>query len=278
MILTCPQCSTSYVVKDGAIPPGGRKVRCAACKTSWHQEPDAAEADAAVDEGQPFPADPSGPDAPTEVAPEPGPAQGIEPAPVADPEASVLSQPEPMVPIADMPADQDRQWEPVETGLEWTPPETERVEFEPDFHDEVETPPRRGLRAVLIALLLAAIAGAAFWYLAPAQIKARLGIAQAESPLEAMVLAQDLQRIEPNGGELFTVRGKIVNPTGRSQRVPALQAELLAANKQTVIYRWTIDPPADRLEANDSAMFQSARMDVPQGGEYLRLRLVSAGG
>ena len=47
MILTCPACDTKYVVKDGAIPPGGRQVRCASCKHSWHQEPevDGPEAD-----------------------------------------------------------------------------------------------------------------------------------------------------------------------------------------------------------------------------------------
>ena len=42
MILTCPSCGTQYVVKDGAIPPGGRQVRCASCKHSWHQDPEPA--------------------------------------------------------------------------------------------------------------------------------------------------------------------------------------------------------------------------------------------
>src|SRR5215212_11031876 len=41
MILTCPNCGTQYVVKDGAIPPQGRQVRCASCKHSWHQDPEA---------------------------------------------------------------------------------------------------------------------------------------------------------------------------------------------------------------------------------------------
>ncbi|MEO6433050.1 MAG: MJ0042-type zinc finger domain-containing protein [Sphingomicrobium sp.] len=43
MILTCPSCSTQYVVKDGAIPPQGRQVRCASCKHSWHQDAGPAE-------------------------------------------------------------------------------------------------------------------------------------------------------------------------------------------------------------------------------------------
>ena len=42
MILTCPSCATQYVVKDGAIPPLGRQVRCASCKHSWHQDPEPA--------------------------------------------------------------------------------------------------------------------------------------------------------------------------------------------------------------------------------------------
>lgn len=42
MILTCPACDTKYVVKDSAIPPEGRKVRCASCKHSWHQDADGA--------------------------------------------------------------------------------------------------------------------------------------------------------------------------------------------------------------------------------------------
>jgi len=41
MILTCPECGTQYVVKDDAIPAGGRRVRCAACRHSWHQDPPA---------------------------------------------------------------------------------------------------------------------------------------------------------------------------------------------------------------------------------------------
>ena len=53
MILTCPDCGTQYVVKDGAIPPEGRQVRCAACKHSWHQYPDDQPGQAVVAELKP---------------------------------------------------------------------------------------------------------------------------------------------------------------------------------------------------------------------------------
>ena len=56
MILTCPSCGTQYVVKDDAIPPGGRQVRCASCKHSWHQNPETAEEPREAIAAEPTPA------------------------------------------------------------------------------------------------------------------------------------------------------------------------------------------------------------------------------
>ena len=55
MILTCPSCGTQYVVKDGAIPPAGRQVRCKACGHSWREIPGQAPDEVSGATGAPVP-------------------------------------------------------------------------------------------------------------------------------------------------------------------------------------------------------------------------------
>ena len=38
MILTCPSCSARYLIASDTIGDAGRPVRCAKCKTEWHQQ------------------------------------------------------------------------------------------------------------------------------------------------------------------------------------------------------------------------------------------------
>lgn len=39
MILSCPECSTRFVVNEALLEPHGRKVKCAKCAHVWFQEP-----------------------------------------------------------------------------------------------------------------------------------------------------------------------------------------------------------------------------------------------
>ena len=41
MILTCPECATSYFVDDGRVPPEGRVVKCSSCSARWRATPQA---------------------------------------------------------------------------------------------------------------------------------------------------------------------------------------------------------------------------------------------
>lgn len=38
MILSCPSCATRYTIDESQLGPGGRTVRCTACKMTWHAE------------------------------------------------------------------------------------------------------------------------------------------------------------------------------------------------------------------------------------------------
>lgn len=52
MILTCPECATSYFVDDSKIPADGRAVKCAACGHRWTaQAPTELELDVSGEEG-----------------------------------------------------------------------------------------------------------------------------------------------------------------------------------------------------------------------------------
>ncbi len=39
MIISCPNCSTTYKVDDATLGPQGKSVRCSNCEHQWHQQP-----------------------------------------------------------------------------------------------------------------------------------------------------------------------------------------------------------------------------------------------
>jgi predicted Zn finger-like uncharacterized protein len=294
MILTCPACSTKYVVKDGAIPPGGRQVRCASCKHSWHQDPDGvAELPPAEPEEQSLAEaamiDPNtGPEAEQRaydeamIADESAASAGDDTDVVAEP-AETSSSYEPAAP-----PERD-QWDEAgtvtgreaaaalspEPASEWVggAPQAEADEFEPFYEPEPVEARRRGLPALVWLLLIVAALAVAGWFLAPDALRQKLGLAAVVgTPLEVMVTNSDRQKLA-SGNELFAVSGRVINPTDESQRVPPLKAELLDASRKRVVYSWTIAPPATMLAPGASASFNSAEVDVPQGGSHLRVTL-----
>jgi predicted Zn finger-like uncharacterized protein len=276
MILTCPNCGTQYVVKDGAIPPQGRQVRCAACKHSWHQDPEPG----AAEEEQPaaVPEQEAPPEAEEESVAE---ATLIEPrsGPEAEERAYEETLVEEQAEVAPEPMPGVEQADRVEIhppSADWREPPQADVaddEFSPfPAADEVE-PRRRGVfLPILLLLIIVAAVAAAFWFYAPPEWKARLGVGAAgESPLALVTTHMDRQRLE-SGNELLTVTGRVINPTNKAQQVPPLQAQLRTRTGR-VVYSWTIAPPAQTLAPGASASFNSAEVNVPPGGDELTITL-----
>jgi predicted Zn finger-like uncharacterized protein len=71
MILTCPECATSYFVDDARIPAEGRRVRCSSCSHRWT----------------------AGPDGPLPDVPEIEVAPPVEPEPIVAPPAELAAEP-----------------------------------------------------------------------------------------------------------------------------------------------------------------------------------------
>ncbi|HEU0310282.1 MAG TPA: MJ0042-type zinc finger domain-containing protein [Sphingomicrobium sp.] len=308
MILTCPACDTKYVVKDNAIPPGGRQVRCASCKHSWHQNPEVsegepAEAGKAAFGDQSPPADgfeeagaaglqteaaknmdlgESQPDT-GEAEESPWGAVSAEPGGSALPIAGAAGPDEVAMEEAPAVADEwrvaavdevpDETPEAVAASPEPAATDEEFAHYSP-IAGEDDRPARRWPLVFGILLLIAA-AAAAFWFFAPPEWKARAGLAQAgATPLQLMITTSDRQSLQ-SGNELVAISGRVINPTDREQQVPPILAELRDKQSKRVVHRWTIAPPARVLAPRSSATFNSAEVDVPKGGDELTVTLGS---
>ena len=293
MILTCPACDTRYVVKDGAIPPGGRQVRCASCKHSWHQDPETPVDEAPAQEQSFAEAaiiDPNtGPEAEERAYEEAQWASEDDVSTVAD-YAEVAATPAETVGDSDRASPPERdQWDAddddgftgaqaaaalaPEPAPEWVAGADKAEEFEPFYEPDPVAAKGRRVPILVWILLLVAVLAAAGWFLAPDTIREKLGLSGGGgTDLEVMVTNNDRQRLA-SGNQLFAVSGRVINPTDKAQTVPPIKAELLDASRQKVVYSWMIDRPAATLAPGASASFNSAEVDVPEGGVYLRVTL-----
>ena len=299
MILTCPNCATRYVVKDGSIGPKGRKVRCASCGHSWHQEADvSALADESPLAAPPMPRqqeeDPA-PEPPEQAAPEPTETVAPPPIPEAEdipepPETpepqeeateNVEPTPEPEEPVVETPVEEEIEAPIAVEDQEQASPEpvAEEPAFVPaeDVYDDEEAPKRRWPLMLLIGLLLVAVAAAALVAFGPPEVKQRIGLAQAqqESPFTLMLEQQSSAPLEGTDDHRISVRGRIINETDQEQNVPIIHVTVTDALGD-VTKRWTIDPPTTRLGAGESATFNSASVGQVSEGSRLTLSVGNA--
>jgi predicted Zn finger-like uncharacterized protein len=286
MILTCPSCGTQYVVKDGAIPPAGRQVRCKACGHSWREVPVSAEASDEPGEEAieaPVPQDPLPEEAASEAGyseagaiegpaedaalPEDHPGHGEALAEEAEDEAlAEAPSPPPIPPETDITG----LAEAAPSGrLEWT----EDDDFSPFARrDGPESRPRSRIILIAVLVLLIAVVIAGVWMFAPAELRQRLGlVGAAETPLQLMMTHSDRTQLA-SGNEFLNISGRIINPTDRQQKVPPIHAQL-HDSKGKVVYSWTIPPPARTIPAGGSTSFNSAELNIPPTAEELTVTL-----
>lgn len=314
MILTCPSCGTRYVVKDGAIPPAGRTVRCAQCKHSWHQDPEVVEggaaehSQAAAEPVAEASSHPLGEESGTPIAAElgdhahpdiTGPAEGqdaqVLPEPSVMPATSELGAPETEATMPAEAAEAEQPYPPEAVPLEERYPEPQSEAEDPPVEqrsshplragrmesDDLYSPfadqgeeeaPRRRWPLILGGLLvLVGLIAAGIYFLAPAELKGRFGLAQTDAASQLTVQVQQHGRTQlASGNQLFEVSGVIRNDTDETVTVPPLNAQLRSTG-QEVVYRWTIPISPPQLAPGATASFNSANLDVPAAAACLEV-------
>jgi len=216
-------------------------VRCAQCRHSWYQEPPAL-------------------DLRSPVAPAPAPA-------FVAPQSREEPRPEPAP--------------PVRRPVPQPPPQPEA---EPESYDAFASEPpfrprrnRARMLTMLAALAAVLMSGAALalHYFGLPGFGERLATGAAGATSLGITGEGRLQRLG-SGNVLLMVTGRIANPTGATQSVPQIRAELRDPQGR-VVHSWQIAPPVTELAPRQSATFNSALVDPPAAGRNLVLNFGAPG-
>lgn len=267
MIITCPSCSSRYPVDAASFEPSGRKVRCAKCGHSWHQEPQSA-----------------GPSPSAMEAPLPAGAPGRKKMFGEKPKPEAPAKAEPDVAKADAPAEEDD----VVFADEVTPAPKRSVtaDIGNRFRAEVRRAASMRRGRVLIAagwtVLALFVAGTlasgwvyrdriAAWWPVTTKVYAAVGEEINLRGLEFRNVTYERQT--EAGLPVLAITGEVVNVTGERVRLPRLRVGLLD-EAQKELYHWTFALTEEELPPREATSFITRLSSPPPESRDIEVRFV----
>lgn len=303
MIVTCPRCSTRYMVPDSSLTGKGRTVRCARCGNQWYHEvvdPHARtpRGGAAAAAAEPEVAAESEPDTAAsaqhgdaEAAPEPVAAEKTETVTVAPPEGAPKT-------------DDDAEQAVAEDGAPAQPEEPEEDPWErrrrraadaelpasmakaPTMPDTAATGGGRGrLIAAWLVFLLLVAGSLAVAHFGREEIVAALPEAKPyyemlgyhfETELDGLeVIDVTSSRSIQGGDTVLVIEGKVRSSASVAKKIPRLRASLLD-RQQSVLQEWEFSVDMGVLAPNSTAPFREQAINPDPNATDVRVELVGA--
>ncbi|HEY8616542.1 DUF3426 domain-containing protein [Phenylobacterium sp.] len=246
MILTCPECATSYFVDDSRIPEGGRTVKCTSCGARWHTARDLVQPEPDADL---FEEPAENPPAEIETEADAAPQPAADEAPDDDLE---VSGPEP---ASKAPTPRPQAKKPVGAILAW------------------------GLMAAsVVALVVAALVFRDdVVRLAPQTSGAYAGLGVSVNSLGLVIEDVKTEAVFQGGRPVLAVTGKIRNLREEPVLAPAIRMDLLSAAGRPVaakIFR-PVDP---KIPGRAIRHFAVAIEGPPSNLQKLAVAFESPGG
>ncbi|MGX5735964.1 zinc-ribbon domain-containing protein [Bosea thiooxidans] len=263
MLIVCPSCASQYELDAAKLGPGGRKVRCANCKTSWHVEPEAA-----------FPEAPDAAETQALLEEELVRAAAIE-AEIS----AVTAEADARIAAAEADAEIESDAEPVPLVAA---PATRRQKLKRRAPASRSAAPARRSATLPAAAALAGLAllGLLVWQrntvvrMAPqlADVFALAGLPVNVRGLSLSAVESGL--VEDGSNRFLVVEGDVTNITRHKTSVPPIEVAVNDA-AGTTLYTWTTQPPRPTLEPAELVRFRARLASPPEKGQSVRVRFTS---
>lgn len=270
MLIVCPSCASQYELDAAKLGPGGRKVRCANCKTSWRVEPEAA-----------FPEAPDAAETQALLEEELVRAAAIE-AEIS----AVTAEADARIAAAEAEADAGIDTD-IESDAEPVPlvaaPATRRQKLQRRVSTTKSAAPARRSAMLPAAAALAGLAllGLLVWQrnaavrMAPqlADVFELAGLPVNVRGLSLSAVESGL--VEDGSSRFLVVEGDVTNITRHKTSVPLIEVAVNDA-AGTTLYTWTTQPPRPTLEPAELVRFRARLASPPEKGQSVRVRFTSA--